>query len=367
MHRVTSFVAVTAVALSAASPRPALAQHSGTMTVEDYAPRSSLVVPSHPVTRARFPFVDVHGHQGRLSTAADVDKLVAEMDALNMRAMVNLSGGSGDRLARMVQLMDHHPGRFVVFANVDFRGVGTPGWTERTVAQFATDVTAGGAGGLKIFKNLGLDVRDASGQRVTVDDPRLDALWAKAGELGLPVLIHSGEPQPLFDPMDRFNERWLELKTHPERGRPSDRYPTFEQIMGEQRRMFRKHPRTTFVAAHLAWRGNDLLTLGAMLDSLPNVVTEVAAVAHELARQPQFARQWLTRYQDRVMFGKDTYNPAEYGAYFRIFETADEYFDWIRPYAGGWKLYGLDLPEVVLRKIYSENAVRLYPGLRRSN
>lgn len=364
MNRALRAIAVTAIALNVAMPRVTLAQQPGAMTVEEYAPRSTLVVPSHPVSRARFPFVDVHGHQGRLSTAAEVEKLIAEMDALNMRAMVNLSGGSGGRLAQMVKLMSRHPGRFVVFANVDFRGVGTTGWTERTVAQFAKDVTDGGAGGLKIFKNLGLDVRDASGQRVTVDDPRLDPLWAKAGELGVPVLIHSGEPQPLFDPMDRFNERWLELRVHPERGRPPDRYPTFERVMGEQRRMFRKHPRTTFVAAHLGWRGNDLRTLGAMLDSLPNVVTEVAAVAHELARQPRFAKAWLTKYQDRVMFGKDTYNTAEYGAYFRIFETADEYFDWIRPYAGGWKLYGLDLPDDVLQKIYSGNAVRLYARLR---
>ncbi len=180
----------------------------------------------------------------------------------------------------------------------------------------------------------------------------------------MPVLIHSGEPEPLFEPMDRFNERWLELKVHPGRGRPPDRYPRFEEVMAEQRRMFRRHPRTTFIAAHLAWRGNDLAALGAMLDSLPNVVTEVAAVAHELARQPRTARAWMIRYQDRVMLGKDTFNPAEYGAYFRIFETTDEYFDWIRPYAGGWKLYGLDLPDEVLRKLYSDNAARVYRSLR---
>ena len=335
-----------------------------TMGVEEYQPRSSLRVPAHVPTRARFPFVDVHGHQRGLRTDADVAKLVREMDALNMRAMVNLSGGSGAALARLVQLTAKYPGRFVTFANVDFNGIGSPGWTERTVAQFESDIRVGGAGGLKIFKNLGLDTRDVAGKRVTVDDPRLDPLWAKAGELGVPVLIHTGEPEPHFDPMDRYNERWLELKTHPDRARPPERYPRFEEVMGEQRRMFRKHPRTTFIAAHLAWRGNDLAALGAMLDSLPNVVTEVAAVAHELARQPRNAREWMIKYQDRVMFGKDTYAPAEYSAYFRIFETTDEYFDWIRNYAGGWKLYGLDLPDTVLRKLYSGNATRIYRGLR---
>lgn len=336
-----------------------------TMGVDEYQPRSTLRVPVHPVSRARFPFVDVHGHQRGLRTAADVDALVVKMDALNMRAMVNLSGGSGERLANLVRLTASHPGRFITFANVDFSGVGQPGWTERTVAQFEADVRTGGAGGLKVFKNLGLDVKDAAGKRVTVDDPRLAALWEKAGELGVPVLIHSGEPEPLFEPMDRFNERWLELKVHPGRARPPAQYPRFEEIMAEQRRMFRKHARTTFIAAHLAWRGNDLAALGAMLDSLPNVMTEVAAVAHELGRQPRNARAWMIRYQDRVMLGKDTFNPEEYGAYFRIFETADEYFDWIRPYAGGWKLYGLDLPDDVLKKLYWENAARTYRSLRR--
>lgn len=358
------FLAGSLVAALAAVPSRLVAQ--GTMGVDEYQPRSTLRVPAHPVTRAKFPFVDVHGHQGGLRTDEQVATLVRQMDSLNMRAMVNLSGGSGDRLASLVRLTAKYPGRFVTFANVDFSGVGTPGWTERTVAQFARDVREGGAGGLKIFKNLGLDAKDSDGKRIAVDDPRLDPLWAKAGELGVPVLIHSGEPQPLFDPMDKYNERWLELKVHPERGRPPERYPRFEEVMAEQRRMFRKHPRTTFIAAHLAWRGNDLAALGAMLDSLPNVMTEVAAVAHELARQPRTARAWMIKYQDRVMLGKDTYNPAEYGAYFRIFETGDEYFDWIRPYAGGWKLYGLDLPDDVLRKFYSGNASRIYAALRRS-
>jgi predicted TIM-barrel fold metal-dependent hydrolase len=337
-----------------------------TMSVEDYSPRSTLRVPAHPVTRARFPFVDVHGHQTRLQSDAEVDALVREMDALNMRAMVNLSGGSGERLARMVRLMtSRHPGRFVIFANLDFTGMGSPGWTERTVAQLEQDVRSNGARGLKIFKNLGMDLNDAAGNRVPVDDPRLAPIWEKCAELGVPVMIHSGEPEPLFQPMDRFNERWLELKVHPERARPPDRYPPFEQIMAEQRRLFQRHPRTRFIAAHLAWRGNDLAALGHLLDSLPNVYTEVGAVAHELARQPRAAREFLVRYQDRVMMGKDAYAPQEYGAYFRIFETADEYFDWIRPYAGGWKLYGLDLPEEVLRKLYAENALRVYPGLAR--
>jgi predicted TIM-barrel fold metal-dependent hydrolase len=363
MDRFLTLLSGLAVISALALPEAAMAQQP-TMSVDEYAPRSSLQVPAHPTPRARFPFIDAHGHQTRLQTDADVDALVREMDALNMRAMVNLSGGSGERLAQTVRLMtSRYPGRFVVFANIDFRGVGEPGWTERAVAQLEQDVRVNGARGLKIFKNLGMDLHDASGKRVPVDDARLAPIWEKCADLHIPVMIHSGEPEPFFQPMDRFNERWLELKVHPERARPADRYPPFEQIMGEQRRLFQSHPRTTFIAAHLAWRGNDLAALGALLDALPNVYTEVGAVAHELGRQPRAARAFLIRYQDRVMMGKDAYSPPEYGAYFRIFETADEYFDWIRPYAGGWKLYGLDLPDEVLRKVYSENALRIYPGL----
>jgi len=335
-----------------------------TMSVEEYDPRSTLKVPVHLVPRAKYPFIDVHGHQSLELSTAQLDRLVSEMDAMNMRVMVNLSGRQGDALVSGIQNYSRHKGRIVVFANLDFRNVDAT-WGQRAAAQLERDVRAG-AVGLKIFKNLGMDVYDATGKRLAVDDPRLDPVWDKAGELNIPVLIHTGEPSEFFQPIDNHNERWLELVTHPGRARPPDRYPTFERLLTEQHNMFRRHARTRFINAHLGWLGSDLGRLGALMDSLPNMYTELGAVLYELGRQPHFAREFLTKYQDRVMMGKDAYAADEYPVYFRVFETADEYFDYYRKYHAFWKMYGLQLPDSVLRKIYYENALRVIPGIDRS-
>ncbi len=335
------------------------------MDIEEYEPVSTLKVPQHPLTRARYPFVDVHSHQWFMPIQ-DLDKLVSEMDALNMGVMVNLSGFRGTLLEwSLNNVKKHQARRFLVFINLDFEKVDSPGWPQEALAQL-TQGAQQGAAGLKVFKGLGLTDRDKSGKRIPVDDPRLDAIWEKCGELGLPVLIHSGEPSPFWLPKDRRNERWLELKQEPDRYRPADRYPPFETIMAEQHRVFRKHKKTRFINAHLGWMGNDLARLGTLLDELPNVYTEIGAVLAELGRQPRFAREWLTRYQDRVLFGKDIYSPVEYHTYFRTLETADEYFDYYRKRHAHWKIYGLDLPDAVLRKIYYKNALALFPQLDRS-
>lgn len=354
-------------ALLLLAPAAAAQQARPTMSIEEYEPRSTLRVPEHPVTRAKYPFVDVHGHQ-RLDIAdSSFDRLVREMDELNMGVMVNLSGRFGGALADGVRrYAARHPGRIVVFANVDFLGFGAPGWGEKAAAQLEADVRAG-AKGLKIFKNFGMDLKDPeTGRRVAVDDPRVDPVWRKAGELGIPVLIHTAEPPAFFQPHDRHNERWLELTLFPNRARPADRYPPFDSLLAEQHRLFRKHPQTTFINAHLGWLGADLGRLGALMDSIPNMYTELGAVVYELGRQPRFAREFLTKYQDRVLMGKDSYGATEYHTYFRVFETADEYFPYYRKRHAFWSMYGMDLPDAVLRKIYYQNALRIIPGLDRS-
>ena len=340
---------------------PATAQE---MTVEEYEPRTTLVVPGNPLTRARFPFVDVHGHQraARMSVE-DVDRLVADMDDLNMAVMVNLSGGSGAALSDgLAKMTERHPGRFVFFANADFRGVGDPGWGERAAAQLADDV-ARGAVGLKIFKGLGMSYRDTDGRRIAVDDPRLAPLWDKAGELGVPVLIHTADPAEFWQPHDRFNERWLELKLRPRRIRRPGEHPSFEELLAEQHDLFRAHPGTNFISAHLGWLGHDLARLGRLLDELPNMYVGLGAVLYEIGRQPRFAREWLIERQDRVLMGKDAYNKEEFHTYFRVFETTDDYFDYYRRYHAFWKMYGLGLPDEVLRKIYYGNALKIVPGI----
>jgi predicted TIM-barrel fold metal-dependent hydrolase len=358
-----------APSLRAQAPAPAAPDPAPvpSLTFEEYEPKSTLVVPEHLVTRARYPFIDVHNHQRTASmTAEDVDKLVAEMDKLNMGVMVNLSGGSGDSFRQgLARLRERHPGRFVQFANVDFSKVDEPGFGEAAARQLEADVRAG-AQGLKIFKNLGMFTKDASGRRVPTDDPRLDPIWAKAGELGIPVLIHTGEPMAFWLPHDRFNERWLELKEFPNRRRDSPEFASFEQTMAEQHNLFRKHPKTVFINAHLGWLGHDLARLGRLMDELPNMVTEIGAVLYDLGRQPRAAREFLIKYQDRVLFGKDSWAPEEYHPYFRTLETADEYFPYYRKRHAFWRLYGLDLPDEVLRKLYYKNALRVIPGIDKS-
>jgi predicted TIM-barrel fold metal-dependent hydrolase len=296
-----------------------------------------------------------------------VAALVAAMDGLNMAVMVNLSGGSGERFADgQKALAGRYPKRFVQFANVDFSGIDDPDWGARTAAQLERDVAAG-AVGLKIYKNLGMFTRDASGKRIPTDDPRIDPVWEKCAELGIPVLIHTGEPSPFWSPWDAHNERWLELKQFPDRRRDdAERFASFEQTMAEHHNLFRRHPKTNFISAHLSWLGNDLGRLGKLLDELPNMYTEVGAVLAELGRQPRAARQFLIDHQDRVLFGKDSWEPSEYHVYFRVFETADEYFDYYRKRHAHWKMYGLDLPDQVLEKIYFRNALRIVPGIDRS-
>jgi predicted TIM-barrel fold metal-dependent hydrolase len=338
--------------------------HTG-MDFEKYEPTSTLVVPEHKLSRAKFPFIDVHNHQGGMS-ASDLKNLASAMDKLNMAVMVNLSGNSGDALrSKISNVKENFPKRFIVFANINFGGIGEPGWTEKAVKQLEDDVK-NGANGLKIFKNLGFSVKDNTGKRVAVDDPRLDPIWEKAGELKIPVLIHTADPKSFWDPVDEKNERWLEIVTHPGRKRGATDPEPFEALIEEQHNIFRKHPKTTFIAAHFGWYPNDLAKLGTLMDALPNIVVEFGAVIAELGRQPRAAKKFFEKYQDRILFGKDSWVPDEYATYFRVLETEDEYFPYHKKYHAFWRMYGLGLPDSILKKVYYKNALRIIPNIDRS-
>jgi predicted TIM-barrel fold metal-dependent hydrolase len=333
--------------------------------ITEYKPRSTLVTPQHPKPRAKYPVIDIHSHQPTPISAAEFARVIAGMDQNNLRLLVNLSGGSGERLKNGLEAIrtSKYADRMVLFANIEWprEGVG-PGFGARAAAQLEADVRAG-AKGLKIFKDLGLRLRRSDGTRLRLDDPELDPIWAAAGRLNVPVLIHTAEPQEFFEPIDYKNERWLELALYSNRRYPPDQAPRFEELIGERDRMFARHPNTRFIAAHFGYHANDLGRMGKLLDRLPNVYPEVAAILAELGRQPRGAHEFFVKYQDRVLFGKDSYQPDEYPYYWRTFETADEYFDYYRDYHAFWKLYGMDLPDEVLKKLYYKNALRIVPGL----
>ncbi len=332
------------------------------MNFENYNPNSTLVVPEHKVEKAKFPFIDIHSHQFRMGSQ-DLSKLVKHMDAMNMAVMVNLSGSSDNGLKKMLDNVNvNYPNRFVVFANVDFRGVGKKDWAEKAVNQLEIDVK-NGAKGLKVYKSLGLRNTDTDGKRIAIDDSRLDPIWKKCGELGIPVLIHAADPKSFWDPMDSKNERWLELKTKPRRKRSNTDPAPWEQIIQEQHNMFKKHPNTKFINAHMGWYANNLSKLGELLDVMPNMYVGIAAVIAELGRQPRNAKAFFIKYQDRVLFGKDSWKPEEFPTYFRVLETNDEYFPYYKKYHAFWAMYGLDLPDEVLKKLYYKNALNLIKGL----
>ena len=338
------------------------AQTTEKMDFETYNPPSTLVVPQHKLTKAKFPFIDVHNHQEEMPDMS-LGGLITEMDKLNMKVMVNLSGRNGDQLKKSIQnIKNHFPQRFIVFANVDFIGVGSEGWGEKAARQLEADVK-NGANGLKVFKNLGFSVKDINGKRVTVDDPRLDPIWKKAGELKIPVLIHTADPKPFWDPMDSMNERWLELETHPNRKRSNTNPAPWDTLIAEQHHMFKNHSNTIFIAAHFGWYPNNLAKLGQLLDEMPNVNVEFGAVIAELGRQPRMAKQFFTKYQDRILFGKDSWAPEEYATYFRVLETEDEYFPYHKKYHAFWAMYGMGLPDDILKKVYYKNALRIIPNI----
>ena len=340
------------------------------MSFEDYDPPSSLVVEGEEIKRAKFPFIDVHSHQWRMPTM-DLNELVSEMDEINMKFIINLSGsGFGPQTAKDIyfdesikNISENQPDRIGLFVNVDFNSIDVENHIESQV-KIIRNAVAKGAIGLKVYKSLGLTNKDSKGNRVRVDDERLGPIWEVCGELNIPVLIHSADPFQFWLPKDNQNERWFELKEKPGRFYGDNSFiPPFEEIIKEQHTIFERHNNTTFINAHFGWMGNDLNKLGRHLDKYPNVMTEFGAVVAELGRQPKTARQFFIDYQDRIMFGKDSYNKEEFYTYFRILESDDEYFDYFRKRHAFWKMYGLNLPDEVLKKVYYENALRVFPSI----
>lgn len=350
------------------------AQNKARIDFETYNPPSSLVTAAHPLTRAKFPFIDVHNHQYNMPTQ-DIPALLKQMDTLNMKVMVNLSGRGFRNNNGVFDVNDNSylvssiqnarkatPNRIVVFTNVSFTGVGDPDWASKAVKQLEADVNAG-AQGLKIYKSLGFSAKDNKGAVLRVDDRRLDPIWAKCGELGIPVLIHTADPKQFWEEPDEHNERWLELLTYPGRRRSNTDPAPWGDLIQQQHTVFGRHPKTNFINAHFGWYASDLQHLGKLMDSFPNMYVEFGAVIAELGRQPRTAKAFFEKYQDRILFGKDSWVPAEYSTYFRVLETEDEYFPYHKKYHAFWPMYGLGLSDNVLKKVYYKNAIKIIPRI----
>lgn len=343
-----------------------VAVYVGDREVRGYRPEPSLVTKTTSVPQARFPAVDIHCHW---TIDRDPDALLAAMDERNVRRAINLSGGHGPALDAMLErFSEHAPGRLLVFANLDFDTWDEPGWAARMVDMLER-ASERGLAGLKIFKSLGLYHRDAAGELIDVDDPKLDPVWAACGRLGLPVLIHSADPVAFFQPIDRTNERWMQLNRHPDWSFFGKPVPPREALLEARDRVLARHPGTTFIGAHMAGNSEDLAALAARLDRFPNLVVDISGRVGELGRQPYTARRLFLRYPDRILFGTDRYpgrpDQPRYRLYYRFLETDDEHF---RPYdhpfapSGDWMIHAIDLPADVLEMVYRGNAERILPA-----
>ncbi len=346
---------------SVPSPRARPPRQENTLLLKDFKPKSMMHAKEHLVPRAKYPVVDFHTH---VNMSGDPAKMIESMDKINLRTMVMLTSGWGEALTKMVdRFVKPYPGRFVAFTLVDWSRVDEPDFGQKMAAQIR-DAVARGARGLKILKNLGLGTRyKSTGKLVAVDDPALDPIWAECGMLGIPVAIHISDPEAFFLPTDAINERYEELLDHPDWSFHGKDFPSNKGLIDARDRVFAKHPKTIWVALHTGGGAEDLDYVGSMLDKLPNVAVEFAARQAELGRQPRRSTEFFTKYQDRIMFGTDVKLPEEaiYANYFRWLETGDEYFPYDGyPQQGRWKIYGLQLPAKILKKVYTTNADKIF-------
>ena len=355
------------------------AESSGSLTIEQYQPKSMLHVPETKIPRARYPVIDWHTHiTGAGTPGKDIrfgmtpETCLAVMNRKNIRTMVDLTGGYGQALRDAIaKLQMAHQGRFLVFTEPAYDRASEPNYAKHQ-GDLIDDAYRAGAKGLKVLKRLGLVLREnGTSALIRIDDPRFDPMWEAAGAHRLPVAIHSSDPQAFFLPIDRFNERWEELNAHPDWGYYGQGTPSDRELQEARRNVMRRHPHTQFVCLHVA-DSEDLPYVSECLDSHPNMFVDIAARIGELGRQPRTSQKFFDKYQDRIVFGTDaspgpatpqqTFGDALYEIYFRFLETEDEYFDYAPapvPPQGRWRIYGLGLHDNILQKIYQDNARRL--------
>jgi predicted TIM-barrel fold metal-dependent hydrolase len=347
-----------------------------------------LQVPEHIVERARFPVIDIHTHLSWAAKSekgvplteerrypAEPEELLPVMDRRNIRAMVNLTGGYGKGLREAVEKFDRkYPRRFYTFTEPCWSRANEPGYP-KLQADMIEQAVRDGARGLKVLKTLGLYLREniTTGPLVQVDDRRFDPMWEVCGALQIPVAIHVSDPAAFFLPIDRFNERFEELNNHPDWSFYGGDFPSNAELLEARNRVLARHPKTQFLVLHVGNFAENLAHVSECMDRFPNMHVEIGARIGELGRQPRTARRFFERYQDRILFGTDAvprgyeypqqvFGDELYKIYYRFLETEDEYFDYAPapvPPQGRWKIYGLGLPETILRKVYYENAARL--------
>ncbi len=358
------------------------------LELSDFQPKSMLHVAETKVPRSRYPVIDIHTHLSiraksvngvgvgeNMDFLATPEALLPVMDRKNIRIMVNLTGGSGRGLAEAVEkFQQSHPDRFLTFTEPTWERANQPGYGKFQADELARAHGAG-ARGVKVLKTLGLYLREniSRGPLLKIDDARFDPMWETCGSLGIPVAIHVSDPEAFFLPTDRTNERFEELNNHPDWSFHGHDFPSNAELLEARNRVMSKHPKTQFIVLHVGNNAENLAYVGECMDRFPNMTVELGARVGELGRQPRMSRKFFEKYQDRIIFGTDavpngTDTPQQifgdelYEIYYRFLETEDEYFDYAPapiPPQGRWRIYGIGLPDGILKKVYYENAARL--------
>jgi predicted TIM-barrel fold metal-dependent hydrolase len=354
---------------------------AASLPLSEFRPLARLKVKQTPIQSAKLPVIDIHTHF-QIRLRHDPTAFANFLEVMNRNRIaicISLDGTLGPKLTDHLEFLNQRaPNRFAVFANIDFIGRGEKTRPEtwdcnqaNFVGQTCEQLRAAqrlGVVGLKFFKQFGLEYRNSDGSLIAIDDPRFDPIWQTCGDLHLPIIMHTADPSAFFLPIDKSNERFEELARHPDWAFPQEKFPTRETLHAARNRVVAKHPHTIFIAAHLANDGEDLEATGQLLDTYPNLYVEIASRIAELGRQPFTARKFLMKYQDRVLFGTDGPWPEErLRLYWRFLETDDEYFPYSEkefPPQGFWNIYGVQLPEEVLSKIYRDNALHILPNLK---
>lgn len=341
-----------------------------TLLLKDWDPQPMLHAKAHEVRRARSYVIDIHNHvndaRAMHNEQLPADQVVKGMDQANVRKVVILTGMWGEELQSVLdRMVKPYPERFVVFTQMDWSRIGDTNFSVAMVSQL-DDAVKRGARGLKVLKDWGLGVRDKNGKLVAIDDPRMDAVWEECGRLGIPVAIHSTDPEAFFTPVDAKNERYEELLHNPSWSFYGPGIPGKVSLLEQRNRVFARHPKTTFIALHVANWPENLDVVSDWLRKYPNMYVEFGAREAELGRQPRRARKFFTEFQDRILFGTDAEPvPEMYANYFRWLETEDEYFPyWGYPEQGRWMIYGLGLPDQILEKVYHGNAEKIFAMYR---
>src|ERR1700722_14190878 len=326
------------------------------LRLSDYHPRSMPVVPEHGVPRPKFPVIDYHNHLD----AQDPGSVLRVMDECGVELIVNITMRVGREALDMIfKYQMAAPGRFATYGWMDWSDLQSPGFFLRTVDRLE-DLVEHGACGLKLWKDLGTSISDAPGKLPRVDDERL-APFEKAAELGVPIMFHTSDPDAFFLPIDPENERYEELAAHPEWSFHGSHFGK-QELLAQRDRVFARHPKTTFVAAHVAERPENLEYVGHLLETYPNVLVDIGARCAAFGREPYTARNFFLKYSDRILFGTDLVPESEmYRLHFRFLETDDQYFEYPSHASrqGRWNIYGLFLPDEVLHRVYRDNASRI--------